>query len=128
VTLPVLVKLGDLLIDIHGQHQTLSLGENQYQFQVIDVLAMNQNILKEYRQEKSSLKKLEQKLVQLKEEQAIAIKEFDYNQYLLKELLEAKLKEGQQEGLEERSEELSNVELLTEHLGNAVTQIQQEEI
>src|SRR5690606_7561734 len=43
-------------------------------------------------------------------------------------LLEARLKEGQQEELEERSEELSNVELLTGNLGNAVGLIQQEEI
>lgn len=128
VTLPVLAKLGDLLIDIHGQHQTLSLGENQYQFQVIDILANTAPELKVYREEIRALKKLEQKLSLLKEEQATAIKEHDYNLYLLKELQEAKLKEGQQEELEERSEELSNVELLTEHLSNAVNQLQHEEI
>ncbi len=128
VTLPVLVKLGDLLIDIHGQHQTLSLGENQYQFQVVDILAANGGLLNEYREEIRSLKKLEQRLSTLKEEQALAIKEHDYNLYLLKELQEARLKDGQQEELEERSEELGNVELLTEHLGNAVSLIQQEEI
>src|SRR5690606_29881677 len=128
VTLPVLSKLGDLLIDVHGQHQTLSLGENQYQFQVIDILAKAGSQLKAYRDEIKSLKKLEQKLTVLKEEQATAIKEHDYNLYLLKELEEAKLKEGQQEELEERSEELSNVELLTEHLSNAVNQLQHEEI
>ncbi len=127
VTLPVLVKLGDLLIDIHGQHQTLSLGENQYQFQVIDILAGNGPVLKEYRGEMRSLKKLDQRLNTLKEEQALAIKEHDYNLYLLKELQEARLKDGQQEELEERSEELSNVELLTEHLGTSVSLIQQEE-
>jgi len=128
VTLPVLVKLGDLLIDVHGQHQTLSLGENQYQFQVIDILAKTGVHLKKYKEEIRSLKKLEQKLSLLKEEQAAAIKEHDYNLYLLKELQEARLKEGQQEELEERSEELSNVELLTEHLSNAVNQLQHEEI
>lgn len=128
VTLPVLAKLGDLLIDIHGQHQTLSLGENQYQFQVIDILAGTGEVLKDYRKEIRSLKKLEQKLTGLKEEQAVAIKEHDYNLYLLKELQEARLKEGQQEELEERSEELSNVELLTGNLGNAIGLIQQEEI
>lgn len=128
VTLPVLAKLGDLLIDIHGQHQTLSLGENQYQFQVIDILAGTGEVLKDYRKEVRSLKRLEQKLTGLKEEQAIAIKEHDYNLYLLKELQEARLKEGQQEELEERSEELSNVELLTGNLGNAIGLIQQEEI
>ena len=128
VTLPVLSKLGDLLIDVHGQHQTLSLGENQYQFQVIDILAKTATGLKAYRDEIKALKKLDQKLSLLKEEQATAIKEHDYNLYLLKELEEAKLKEGQQEELEERSEELSNVELLTEHLGNAVNQLQNDEI
>lgn len=128
VTLPVLVKLGDLLIDIHGQHQTLSLGENQYQFQVLDVLARNRDLLLEYRKELRSLKKLEQDLTVLKEEQARAIKEHDYNVYLLTELEEAKLKAGMQEELEERYEELNNVEVLTEHLGSAVNQIRQEEI
>ncbi len=128
VTLPVLVKLGDLLIDVHGQHQTLSLGENQYQFQVIDILAKTTAELKKYRDEIKALKKLEQNLSQLKDEQSAAIKEHDYNLYLLKELQEARLKEGQQEELEERSEEMSNVELLTEHLSNAVNQLQNEEI
>ncbi|UJH91187.1 DNA repair protein RecN [Antarcticibacterium sp. 1MA-6-2] len=128
VTLPILVKLGDLLIDIHGQHQTLSLGENQYQFQVLDVLARNRDLLLEYRRELRGLKKLEQDLTVLKEEQARAIKEHDYNVYLLTELEEAKLKAGMQEELEERYEELNNVEVLTEHLGSAVNQIRQEEI
>ncbi|CAN5382518.1 DNA repair protein RecN [soil metagenome] len=128
VNLPVLAKLGDLLIDVHGQHQTLTLGDNKYQFQVLDVLAKNEEILRGFKGRIKSLKKLEQNLILLKEEQALAIKEHDYNLYLLKELQEAKLKECQQEELEERSEELSNVELLTEHLGSAVAQIQHEDV
>ncbi|MFN4763229.1 DNA repair protein RecN [Gillisia sp. Q332] len=128
VTLPVLVKLGDLLIDIHGQHQTLSLGENQYQFEVLDTLSGNADLLQEYQLKLSSYKKLQQQLVQLKETQAKAIKEHDYNLFLLKELEDARLKSGMLEDLEERFEELNNVEILTEYLGNAVTQIEQEEI
>lgn len=128
VTLPVLSKLGDFLIDIHGQHQTLSLGENQYQFQVLDVLANNRDLLQEYRLELKAHKKLEQQLEVLKQEQAKAIKEHDYNLFLLTELVEARLKEGMQEELEERLEELSNVELLTEHLGGSVNKIQLEEL
>lgn len=128
VTLPVLVKLGDFLIDIHGQHQTLSLGENQYQFEVLDTLSNNRKLLLDYQQGLKEIKKLQQKLSVLKEEQAQALKEHDYNLFLLNELEEARLKEGMQEELEERYEELNNVEILTEHLGNAVNQIQQEEI
>lgn len=128
VTLPVLVKLGDLLIDIHGQHQTLSLGENTYQFQVLDVLAKNRELLNSYRAQLRSLRKLEQQLTELKEEQARAIKEHDYNLFLVTELEEAKLKTGMLEELEERYEELNNVEVLTEHLGSALDQVRQEEI
>ncbi|RKS50757.1 DNA replication and repair protein RecN [Gillisia mitskevichiae] len=128
VTLPVLVKLGDFLIDIHGQHQTMSLGENQYQFQVLDTLAKNQEVLPKYKKGLKEHKKLQQQLHVLKEDQSQALKEHDYNLFLLNELQEAKLKAGEQEELEERYEELSNVETLTEHLSFAVNQIQQEEI
>lgn len=128
VTLPVLVKLGDFLIDIHGQHQTLSLGENQYQFQILDTLAKNQELLQQYKNGLKAHKKLQQQLSVLKDEQSQALKEHDYNLFLLNELQEAKLKDGEQQELEERYEELSNVETLTEHLGLALDQIQQEEI
>jgi DNA repair protein RecN (Recombination protein N) len=128
VTLPTLVKLGDFLIDIHGQHQTLSLGENQYQFEILDTLSKNHDSLQEFQEGLKDYKKLQHKLTVLKDSQALAIKEHDYNLFLLKELEEARLKEGMQEDLEERHEELNNVEALTEHLGVAFDQIQQEEL
>ncbi len=128
VTLPVLMQMGDLLIDVHGQHQTLSLGENQYQFQVIDTLAKTGALLSAYKKELKNYKKLHQDLAHLKENQAQAAREYDYNLFLLNELEEAQLKAGMEEELEERYEELNNVETLTEHLGTAVNMIQQEEI
>ena len=128
VTLPVLSKLGDYLIDIHGQHQTLSLGENQYQFQVLDTLSKNRDLLFQYTTSIRSYKKLQQRLTELKESQAQALKEHDYNLFLLNELEEARLKDGMLEELEERYEELSNVEMLTEHLGAAVNLINQEDV
>lgn len=120
--------LGERLLDIHSQHETLSLGDNEYQFLVIDALAGNADVLKSYQQSLVGLRKLEKQLQHLKEEQAQAAKEYDYNLFLLKELQEAKLEEGMQEELEERYEELNNVEELTEQLGSAVNAIQQEEI
>ena len=128
VTLPVLAKLGDHLIDIHGQHQTMSLGENQYQFQVLDTLAKNHDALQDFKKAYRSYKDLQLQLKQLKEEQAQAMKEHDYNLFLMNELLEAKLKAGEQLELEERFEELNNVEILTEYLSAAVNQIQLEDI
>lgn len=120
--------LGERLLDIHSQHETLSLGDNDYQFLVIDSLAKNSEDLKKYRESLKELRKLQKQLQELQEEQAQATKEYDYNLFLLTELQQAKLEPGMQEELEERYEELSNVEQLTEQLGSAVNYIQQEEI
>ena len=120
--------LGDRLLDIHSQHETLSLGDNEYQFLVIDSLAGNGEKLRSYQVSLKELKRLQKQLQHLREEQAQATKEYDYNLFLLTELQQAKLTPGMQEELEERYEELSNVEQLTEQLGSAVNYIQQEEI
>ncbi|MGI0106605.1 DNA repair protein RecN [Salinimicrobium sp. WS361] len=120
--------LGERLLDIHSQHETLSLGDNDYQFLVIDSLAANASRLKQYQAEMQQLKVLQKQLQQLREEQVQATKEYDYNLFLLTELQQAKLVTGMQEELEERYEELSNVEQLTDQLGSAVNHIQQEEI
>lgn len=120
--------LGARLLDIHSQHETLSLGDNDYQFLVIDSLANNSEKLKDFRQSLKELKSLQKQLYKMREEQAQATKEYDYNLFLLTELQQAKLQPGMQEELEERYEELSNVEQLTEQLGSAVNAIQQEEI
>lgn len=123
-----LQALAEELLDIHSQHETLSLGENDYQFMVIDTLAGNIEVLKKYRQLLGELKLLQKKFENLKDEQAQAIKEYDYNLFLLNELRQARLEAGMQKELEERHEELSHVEQLKEHLGAAVNFIQQEEI
>ena len=123
-----LQALGEHLLDIHSQHETQSLGDNDYQFMVVDVLAKNADHLKKYRKSLLEYKALQKELEILKEAQAHATKEYDYNLFLLNELQSAKLEDGMQEELEERYEELSNVEELKEQLGTAVNSIQQEEI
>ena len=49
VTLDVLSSLGEKLVDIHSQHQTLQLTDNEFQFQVIDAVAANSNTISEYK-------------------------------------------------------------------------------
>jgi len=57
VTLSVLSMLGERLIDIHSQHQTLQLADNDFQLKVIDALANNTNLLATYNQQLSVIKK-----------------------------------------------------------------------
>lgn len=128
VNLSALGKLGEYLIDIHSQHETLSLGNNAYQFQVIDTIASNEALLLEYKKLLKEYKQLLKQAEDLKEQQAQATREYDYNLFLLRELEEAKLQPGIQEELEVRYEELNNVEELTTQLSAAINAVTQEEI
>lgn len=120
-TLQNLQQLGEALIDIHTQHQTQELFNENYQLNLIDVYANNTSLLKDYQQELASFKKIQQQLNQLKGNQAQALKELDYNSFLLDELVQANLKSGEQEELENQFEVLANVEkvggLLEQSLG-----------
>ncbi|APG58989.1 DNA repair protein RecN [Christiangramia salexigens] len=128
VKISSLQKLGGYLIDIHSQHETFSLGNAGYQFRVIDTIAKNESVILQYKNELKEYKLLKNRLSELKEQQSQAAKEYDYNIFLLNELEEANLKEGMQEELEERYEELNNVEELSENLSAAIGYLQQEEI
>lgn len=128
VKITVLQKLGAYLIDVHSQHETLSLGNSQYQFNVIDTVAKNESLILEYKKELREFKGLLNRFDLLKEEQSQAAKEYDYNLFLLNELEEANLQVGMLDELESRFEELNNVEELTENLSEAVNILQQEEI
>ncbi|KJD34566.1 DNA recombination protein RecN [Tamlana nanhaiensis] len=119
VNLSSLQLLGERLIDIHSQHQTMQLTDNDYQFQVIDALAKNDAVLKQYKQELKVLKKLEKEYKELLNFQAEAIKEHDYNTFLLNELVEANLVEDELQALEEEYETLNNIENIQEKLSEA---------
>lgn len=116
VNLQQLQDLSFYLIDVHSQHQTLELSEEEYQFKIIDAIANNREIvnefqstLKEYRSSKSSLDS--------KKNQFLAVlKEKDYNEFLYRELETANLKEGELEELEQQHQALSNVEFIKENL------------
>ena len=116
VTLDVMRALGNQLVDVHSQHQTMQLTDNDFQMKVLDALAENSENLSGYAQELQKLRNESKELQKLEEFQANADKEHDYNSFLLEELEAAKLKEGMQEALEEEYEQLSNVEQIMENL------------
>ncbi len=128
VNLNSLQLLGERLIDIHSQHETLQLISNDFQFQVIDALAKNEEHLQHFKLELKQFKKLEKELKDLLDFQAEAIKEHDYNSFLLNELVEANLIDGELELLEEEHETLSNVEAIKEKLSESYQLLNDEQI
>lgn len=116
VNLDSLSALGGRLIDIHSQHQTLELANNLFQFQVIDALADNASELEDYRSKLTNYRSAKTELEDLLQLQAESLKEQDYNSFLLNELIEAQLVDGEQEQLESEYETLNNVEEIKDHL------------
>ncbi|WP_417859328.1 DNA repair protein RecN [Xanthomarina gelatinilytica] len=128
VNLAALQLLGEQLIDIHSQHETLQLVDDAFQFEIIDALASNDTLLKDYAIQLKEFKTIQKELDALMKFKADAIKEYDYNAFLLKELTEANLVEGELETLEEELETLSNVEEIRETLSHASQVFSEEEI
>jgi DNA repair protein RecN (Recombination protein N) len=116
VNLDSLQVLGERLLDIHSQHQTLQLTNDNFQFQVIDALAGNEKNLQTYVSLLHEFKSLKTELQTLQDKKSEALKELDYNTFLLKELEDANLITGELEGLEEEYETLNNVEEIKEKL------------
>ncbi|MDC6364959.1 MULTISPECIES: DNA repair protein RecN [Flavobacteriaceae] len=116
IVLEVLKNLGNQLVDVHSQHQTLQLTENDFQLKVVDALAANSENLKSYKTHLAQHSKAYKELQELQDFQSNADKEHDYNSFLLKELETAPLKEGMQEELEAEYEQLNNVEQIVEQL------------
>ena len=118
-TLDSLSELSSHLIDIHSQHQTHQLIDNDYQFKVIDALADNKENLETYSKKLADYKNLQKSLQTLMDSKAEMIKEYDYNLFLMSELNEINLESINLEDLEAQYEQLNNVEIIGEKLANA---------
>ena len=128
VNLTVLSSLGEQLVDIHSQHQTLQLTENEFQFKVIDAFAGNVNMISRYCNKLKAYRINKNELEALIDRQEQATATLDYNSFLLEELNKAQLKPGLQEELEEEYEQLNNVEVILENLTKSQQLINDEEI
>ena len=128
VTLDVLSRLGEVLVDIHSQHQTLSLSDTAFQFEIIDAMAENKSLLEEYQRLLVLLKNEQKKLQELIDFQQTANKEYDYNLHQLKELKSVTLGEGILEELEESYEEASNIEEIKESVAESLYLLNDENI
>ncbi|WP_010179492.1 DNA repair protein RecN [Aquimarina agarilytica] len=123
VTLKVLQSLGEQLIDIHSQHQTLEVTQPEFQFYILDALAKTTKELASFTRGLKQLKLAKKELKALQENELRFKEEYNYNSHLLTELLEAAIKVEEQSELEELLEKLSNTEEIQERLAFAVGSI-----
>jgi DNA repair protein RecN (Recombination protein N) len=110
VTVNMLKELGDRLIDIHSQHQTLMLNDNSFQLNLIDSFSGTSVLKKEYREAYSNYRKLKKEYSSIKEKADKNKADLEYYQFQYNQLDEAKLKSGEQTELEAEQELLGHTE------------------
>jgi DNA repair protein RecN (Recombination protein N) len=100
VTLEVMKKLGSMLMDIHSQHETLQLGNYNFQLRLIDAYADNVTLREAYAEKWSAFVQARKAYETLQSEADTLRKDADYIRFQLDELKQANLEPGEQEELE----------------------------
>ena len=119
VTVNILKELGDRLIDIHSQHQTLMLNDNSFQLNLIDSFSGTAGIKNEYRETYSNYRRLKKEYTSIKEKADKNKADLEYYQFQYNQLDEAKLKSGEQTELEAEQELLGHTEEIKLALGSS---------
>ena len=103
-------ELGEQLVDIHSQHQNLLLQKEDFQLNVVDIIAQDADQLKVYQKEYDAYRKAKELLEELKAEIAKNHENEEFMRFQHKELDDANLQEGELEQLEQEAETLSHSE------------------
>lgn len=108
--LKVLQQLGNTLIDLHQQFDTLYINNAEFQLELLDALASQRELVANYRKDYASLQANRRRLNQLNEEAAQARREQEFLEFQVNEFDEAALVAGEQEELEGERHRLSNAD------------------
>ncbi len=110
VNLKVLAALSNTLIDLHRQFDTLHINSPEFQLQLLDALAGQQPAVDQYRTDYRRYAAVLTKLRQFREQSSSALREMEFLEFQLEELLEADLSAGELEILEDELSRLANAD------------------
>jgi DNA repair protein RecN (Recombination protein N) len=128
VNLSLLKELGERLIDVHSQHETLLLGTSMFQMRVIDARAGTVNLFRDYSLAYRNYQRVKREYDAVAESSARGKADHDYYRHQLEELGSARLIEGEQAELEREQEMLSNAGEIKESLSAASSALSGEEV
>jgi len=116
VNLNQLSTISSTIIDIHSQHQTLELTQNNFQFEVIDSISNNINRIEDYKNCLDLYNLKEKELEELIANRDQLIKTLDYNLFLVNEIESSSILSESLEALEEDQRNLANFNSIKEEL------------
>ena len=119
VTVSVLKQLGIQLINIHGQHDSASLFDENYHLSFLDGFACDDVLLDEYREKYQSVLSLRHEIDRLSMDESEKLRRMETLKYQIEEISRADLKAGEDDTLEARRKLLQNSEKLSEGLQDA---------
>ena len=119
VTVSVLKQLGIQLINIHGQHDSASLFDENYHLSFLDGFACDDVLLDEYREKYQSVLSLRHEIDRLSMDESEKLRRMETLKYQIEEISRADLKPGEDDTLEARRKLLQNSEKLSEGLQDA---------
>lgn len=121
VNISFLKQLAVFLIDVHSQHETLTITNSAFQLTALDAVSGNQKLLDDYRERFRNYRKAFTALEQLKELEAQSKKDLDYFTFQFEELDSLQLKEMEQDELESELKTLENAETIKGGLAKSFT-------
>lgn len=123
VTLDILRQVGQRLMDIHSQHETLELGKQTFQLELLDAYAGNQKITEAYELAWREFQYARAELSRWEADAARLKAEADYVNFQLTELTQAQLEEGEQGRLEEEQKVLEHAEEIKQRLVSVLARL-----
>jgi len=127
VRLEKMQKLSDKLLDIHSQHQTLELTRKEFQFELLDAVAGNEDLLKSYQSDYQKYIEVKKELQELSLKLMYAEKELEYKKFQLDELTAVHLDDIDFEALEQQIKKLDHLVEINEVLSEALQKTEDEE-
>src|SRR5690606_30291691 len=126
-TLDVMKRIGYALMDIHSQHETLLLGNEEFQLNLIDAYAGNATLRGDYLSAWENYLQAKEGFEQLNKEAATLREEADYVQFQLDELTKVNLQDGEQQTLEGEVKVAEHTEEIKTNLQQALAILQTSE-
>ena len=120
VTVAILNKLGVQLIDIHGQHDSASLFDEDNHLQLLDAFSGNENLRENYSQKYHQVDALRREIQRMTMDEGEKLRRMETLRYQIEEISKANLKAGEDEQLEARRKVLQNAEKLSDGIYAAV--------
>ena len=119
VTVAILHKLGIQLINIHGQHDSASLFDEENHLRFLDAFADNGALLADYREKFAAVSELRRQIDRMTMDEGEKLRRMETLKYQIAEIEKADLKSGEDEVLEQRRKLLQNSEKLSQGLEEA---------